>query len=249
MASLKNTPEFEQMTAAETTTTKETSMNTTTAAKTDAGVQASTAIATASANAVTTPSAKFTLAFVDKNCVFDTDTVKGLSLATPRIKGEQGSLFKGDEDLGDAIQFELISFNHRWAIGSGEDDAEAKDFFKTSYDGKTLSDSGASMADYVDSLKAQGFSKAKASQYMDLFGFVTWTAKKGSIAVEDRELCLLQCSPTSVGAWTAFCTTQGLLQSKGVAKPFDVIEVHAEKRTKGTNKYTNFSFSVPKQVK
>ena len=81
---------------------------------------------------------------------------------------------------------------------------------------------------------------------MDLFGFVTWTEKNGTIPVDERAICILQCSQTSMGAFTAFATTQGLLQSKGVAKPFDVIEVHAEKRTSGTNKFTNFSFCVPK---
>jgi hypothetical protein len=49
-----------------------------------------------------------------------------------------------------------------------------------------------------------------------------------------------------MGAFAAFSTTRGLLESKGLVKPISVIEVHAEKRSKDTFKYTNFSFHVPK---
>jgi len=216
-----------------------------TAASTAAN-EANTAIAKASSGAVSTEVRKFTVAFKDKNNVFDTPTVEGLSLAVPRIKGEQGSLFLGDDDLGDAIQFELVSFNHRWAIGTGETDSEAKDFFRVSYDNETISGTGMLVNDYIASLKAQGFTRAKKSPYMDLWGFVTWSAKLGHIAPDDRQLSCLQCSQTSMGAFTAFSTTRGLMESNGLVKPIDVIEVHAEKRTSGANRYTNFSFCAPK---
>lgn len=261
MPALKSQPEFEAETTAE-TATKESTMSTETtktadtsaekiAAATKAAAAASNAIAKASTSstevAVAKPAAKFQVAFADKNGVFDTATVEGLSLAAPRVKGEQGSLFKGDVDLGGKARLELISFNHRWAIGTGEDDKEATDFFRVSYDNKTLSGNGggADLADYVESLKAQGFTKAKSSPYLDVWGFITWSEKTGDVPMDQRELVCLQCSQTSLGAFTAFATTRGLLESKGMAKPIDVIEIHAEKRASGTNKYTNFSFHVP----
>ena len=121
---LKSQPEFEQMeTAMETetaatveTTTKEEAMNTNTADNTaSASVQATTAIATAAASSAvvagSTPT-KFKVAFADRNNVFDTATVDGLALAAPSLKGEQGSIYKGDKELGKKIHFELISFNH-----------------------------------------------------------------------------------------------------------------------------------------
>ena len=251
MASLKNQPEFEQMTD---TATEENDMTatttTTTTTRAEQSAAASVAATTAIAKAATTSvgaARQFKVAFAEHNNVFDTPTVEGLSLAAPRIKGEQGSLFKGaDNDLGASIQFEIVSFNHRWAIGSGEDDKEAKDFFRVSYDNQTISGSGESVQAYVESLKAQGFDKANVSPYLDIFGFVTWTEKNGHIAPENRELCCLQCSKTSMGNFTAFATTQGLLQAKGLTQPTEVIEVHAEKRASGTNKYTNFSFHMPK---
>lgn len=212
-----------------------------------AAIEASTAIAKASSGAVSTKVRNVSAnAFSDKEGVFDIDTVEGLSMNAPRIKGEQGSLFQGTDDLGDAIHFELISFNKRWAIGTGENDKEAKDYFKVSYDNVHLSGEATLIEDYIDSLKAQGFSKANKSPYMDLWGFVIWSAKTGHIEPDMRQLACLQCSKTSMGAFTAFRATRGIMEVKGLLKPIDVIEVHAEKRVSGTNKYTNYSFFAPK---
>lgn len=254
--SIRNQPEFEQMetetaaTAATVeTTTKEDTMNTTTDTA-SASVQATTAIATAAASSAvvagSTPT-KFKVAFADRNNVFDTATVEGLALAAPALKGEQASIYKGDKELGKKIHFELISFNHRWTVGTGESDKESKDYFRVSLDNKTISGTGEDLHLYLESLKAQGFNKAKISPYMDLFGFVVWVEGKGEIPVDERELCRLQCSQTSMGNFTAFCTTRGLLESKGVAKPIDVIEVTAQaQQNKNGDRYTNMLFSVPK---
>lgn len=221
-------------------------MNATVQDQAAAGVAAATAIAKAATTAVGAPAPKFSVAFADKCGVFDTATVEGLALAVPRCKGEQGCLFLGDVDLGGSIHFEMVSFNYRWAIGTGEQDKESSQFFKTSYDNETISGTGESLALYIDSLKAQGFTKAKKSPYLDVFGFITWSEKLGDIPVDERQLTLLQCSQTSLGAFTAFSTTRGLLESKGVAQPIDVIGVRAMKRVSGSNKFTNFEFFVPK---
>ena len=195
----------------------------------------------------TTVGRSFEPAFKDKCGVFDTATVEGLAMSAPRIKGEQGALFLGQEDLGDVIEFELVSFNHRWALGSGENDKEARDYFRVSYDNTTISGDGTLISDYMDGLRAKGFKRAKKSPYLDLWGFVVWSKNKGAIPVDERQLVCLQCSQTSMGAFTGFATTRGLLESKGVAKPIDVIEVHAEKKMNSKqDKYTNFSFFVPK---
>ena len=233
---LKNQPEFEQM-------------DNDNAFDTDAEVaaQASTAIAKAASTGVSTNVRKFEPAFKDKNNVFDNATVEGLSMAAPRIKGEQGSMALGEQDLGEAIQFELVSFNHRWAIGTGENDKEAKDYFRVSLDNETISGEGTLVTDYLNTLRAKGFAKAKKSPYMDLWGFVTWSSKTGAIPVDERQLACLQCSQTSMGNWTSFCTSRGLLEQSGRVKPIDLIEVHAQKQSnKNGDKYTNFSFFVPK---
>jgi len=256
---LKDQVEFEKQAETETTTaTKETTMTQSAEATTanvaaaaDAGVQAALAIATAATTsvAVAKPASKLVLAFADKQGVFDIPTVEGLSLAVQRMKGEQGSFFVENDDFGDKIQFEIVSISPRWVVGTGEDDKEAKDYFRVSYDNNTISgDTATKVDDYLADLKAQGFNKARKSEYLDIFGFVVWSAKKGAIDPEARQLACLQCSPTSKGAFTAFATTRGLLQAKGIGKEIEIIEVHAEKRSNGDNKFTNFSFHAPKPV-
>lgn len=233
---LKNQPEFEQMENDHAFDTDA-----------EAAAQASTAIAKAASTGVSTNVRKFEPAFKDKNNVFDNATVEGLSMAAPRIKGEQGSMALGDQDLGEAIQFELVSFNHRWAIGTGENDKEAKDYFRVSLDNETISGEGTLVTDYLNTLRAKGFAKAKKSPYMDLWGFVTWSSKTGAIPVDERQLACLQCSQTSMGNWTSFCTSRGLLEQSGRVKPIDLIEVHAVKQSnKNGDRYTNFAFFVPK---
>lgn len=257
---LKNQPEFEAQ-AETTTATKDEAMTTNTSTPADtaaAAAKAAEALAKASGGAITAPKSeggaitaakpkpKFKIAFADKDGVFDTQTVEGLALAAPRLKGEQGSIFMGQDDLGEEIHFEIVSFNHRWAIGSGEDDKEAKDYFRVSYDNKTLATDGSDIGAYIESLKEMGFTKAKKSPYMDIWGFVTWTKKSGEVPVDERQLGCLQCSQTSLGAFTAFATTRGLLESTGRVQPIDVIGVRAMKRASGSNKYTNYEFFAPK---
>ena len=204
---------------------------------------------TAAATGVAVARPKLEPAFAGQNGYFPLDVVESLSLAVPRVKGEQGSFFKGQEDLGSKIRFEPISFNKRWAVGTGTDDREANEKFAVSYDGVVLAGAkhgGMKITDYVESLKAEGYSKANVAEYMDMFCFLTWTEKGGDIPNDQREMVLLQCSPTSKGAWTAFMTTRGLLEARGIAKPLEIVEATAEKRISGNNKYTNFSFSAPK---
>ena len=257
MAGLKSQPEFESQddTTETTTTTKEKTVTqqapTVDKAAIAAGLAAATATAIAKAATGTAVGApvepvKFKPAFKDKENVLDIGTVEDLALAMPRIKGEQGSLFLGQEDLGSEIQFEIFSYNARWAIGAGTNDAESKDYFRVSYDDKTIAGEGTLIEDYLNDLRAQGFTKAKKSPYLDIFGFVVWSKEKGNIPPENRELVLLQCSQTSLGAFKTFATTRGVMESKGMLKPIDTVVVTAMKRVSGTNKYTNYALSAPK---
>lgn len=252
MASLKgnnqgNTgaADFEQPEDDQVETTADTPAETVTEA-----ASAETAVAAVNAaTALTASRPKLEPAFAAQNGYFPLDVVESLSLAVPRIKGEQGCFYKGTEDLGARIRFEPISFNRRWAVGTGTDDKEANEKFAVSYDGVTLAGAkhgGMKVTDYVNALQAEGYEKAGVSEYLDLFCFIVWTEKGGDIPNDQREMVLLQCSPTSRGAWTAFMTTRGLLEAKGIVKPLEIVEATAEKRISGNNKYTNFSFSAPK---
>lgn len=243
---LRNQPEFET-----TTDLPEDAMTTTTTTSHDAaaaGVAATTAVARASASAVTSPAKKPVIAFADKQDIFDTSVVSALSQATPRITAEQGALRKDrTTKLGTAIRLEVVSWNHRWALGCGEDkmNDEMKQLFRVSYDNETVDGEGCTVQDYIESLKAQGYPKAKVSPYGDLFGYIVAVDGK-EVPVDDRELVLVQMSATTLGNFTAFCVSRGYLETKGLVQSNDLLDIRAEDRTKGDKAFTNMSFKAVK---
>lgn len=221
-----------------------------------ASVAATTAIAAASAGAVAAarPALKFKLGFSDQKDAFPVDAVVGLSMSTPRIKAEQGAAYVGEKNLGAKIRMTVESWNTRLLVsaGLGPNDPgykESVEYLRNSYDGETIHGDGSSVKDYIEYLKSLGYDKARSTPYADIWGFVTWTEKDGDVDPEAQTLHLLQASQTSMGAFQAFCTTQGLLRSKGIGAEFSEIEIHAEARSKGTLRYTNWSFHAPKKVK
>ena len=232
---LKNQPEFEQ--AEETTN-----------AKASAGVEATKAIAKAATTAVSTAT-KMVLAHSGAKDVFETTTVAALSRATPRITAEQGALCKNRTgDLGKSIIVELVSWNHRFAIGCGEEKMtdEMKQLFRVSYDNKTIDgENDVTIVAYLEGLKAQGYDKAKSTPYADIFGFLV-EANGKEIPADERELVLVQASQTSLGNFTAFCVSRGILESRGAVQASPMIQITAEAKTNGTNKYTNMSFAALK---
>ena len=197
--------------------------------------------------AVVAAAAKFVPAFSDMNLALPIEMVEQLSLGAPRIKGEQGSAYLGDEEVGKVFRAEVVSFNSRWAIGTGNEKqgVEDKEAFRVSYDGKHIAGEETTVDAYLAELKAKGFHKAKKSPYIDLWVFVTHTEKKGDIAIDERQLTLVQLSQTSAGNWANFCASRGMLESRGAAKLVEV-EIVAQAQTNGSNKYTNFQFRAPK---
>lgn len=250
---LRNQPEFEKPNAAAAAEVAEAAPAAaeaapTTEAKAAADVAATTAIAKAATTAVGSAK-KMVIAFAASKDTIDTNTVSALAMSSPRITAEQGSAYLNrKEDLGKVVHIEIVSWNHRWAIGTGENDKEAVDYFKVSYNGETLDgEPDVTVAAYLESLKSEGFSKAKVSPYADLWGFVTYTEKKGDIPEDQRELTVVQLSQTSLGNFTSFCVSRGLLESRGVAQPATVIELHAEaQESRRGDRYTNFSFKAAK---
>lgn len=213
-----------------------------------ASTVAAPAVVQAQATAVAAPSAKakFHMAFADKQEQIPLDAVEQLSLGAYRIKGEQGACYHENESLGGVIRLEVVSFNNRWAIGTGNEKqtSEDKALFRVSYDGKTIAGEGVTVEQYIASLKAQGYDKAKASSYIDLWGILTWTEKKGDIPQDEQQLALVQLSQTSAGNWRNFMVSRGMLESRG-APALTEVEIVAQAQTKGTNKYTNFQVRVP----
>lgn len=207
-----------------------------------------TAVAEVKTTAVAQPAKakKFEMALAEFKDVFPVEAVVGLSMNVPRIKGEQGSCYIGTDNLGSKFRISIESWNMRWLVSPGLDSKdpgfeESKQYIRNAYDKGFLPD-GTSVETYINELKEMGYKKASIASYGDIWGMVTWTEKKGAIAPEDQTLHLVQASQTSLGNFTAYCTTQGLLASKGIGKVTGEVEIHAEARSKGTLKYTNFSF-------
>lgn len=212
--------------------------------------QATTAIAAAKSTAVASPRPTIKMAFADQKDAFPVDVVAALSQSTPRIKGEQGEAYIEQTSLGKKFRMTVESWNTRKLIsaGLGQNDPgykESIEYLRTSYDMKTVHNDGQTVEEYIEYLKSLQYEKAKASDYGDIWGFVTWTEKEGDIPPEKMKLHLLQASQTSLGAFQGFCTTQGLLAMKGITTLPETLEVHAEARSKGTMKFTNFSFHSP----
>lgn len=213
--------------------------------------ETTTAVAPAKSTAVGA-ARKFEMAFAEQKDAFPIEAVVGLSLSVPRIKAEQGAAYVEANSLGTKFRIEVESWNHRWLISAGVDAndpayKESMEFLKTSYDNQTVHGTEQTINEYLEYLRSIGYTKARVAPYIDLFGMVVWTEKGGDVKPEDLKIHLVQLSQTSAGNWAAFCTTQGLMRSKGMLQnDSNVIEVRAEAKAKGTMKYSNFSFSIVK---
>ncbi len=193
-----------------------------------------------------------TVAYADKAGAFDNDTVEAMSLGAKRIKGEQGSAYVGNDEIGKVFRISVVSYNKRWAIGTGNKNqtSEDKAKFRVSYDGETLAgDPSTTVAQYVEQLKAEGYKDTKVEPYMDLWGLLTYSEKKGDIPLEERELVLVQVSKTSMGPWVNFCVARGMLHDKAGLQISDEVEIVAQAQAKGDTKYTNWAFRAPSAKK
>ncbi len=209
------------------------------------------AVVAAPKRVVAAPAApKRTLAMSALEWAIDRDAVENLSLAATRIKGEQGQFFIGEKTLGSKIKMDLVSWNRRLAIGTGEqvNNDETKAAFRVSYDGATISgEPDTTVKAYIDALKAEGYSKARAVPYGDLWGFVVWAERGGDIAQDEQELVCLQASQVSLGQWELFLATQSIFAARGAGNgDTTTFEATAEVKSKGTSKYTSFKFRPAK---
>jgi hypothetical protein len=130
---------------------------------------------------------KFPPIYADKQDNFDIETVVGLSMAVERIKAEQGACYIGNDSLGTRSRVEIISWNYRWILSPGLQSKdpgyeESKQFLANTYDNQTVYGKDVTVEEYLQELKeAHAYDKANKSMYIDLFGMLVWTEKKGEI--------------------------------------------------------------------
>ena len=258
MAGLKSQPEFESQddTTTETTTaTKEKAVTKEAPTVDKAAIAAGLAAATAIAKAATGTAVgeakapiKYRKAFEEKDNAIPIEDVEQWQLAAPAVTAEQGKAKHSKKGpIGDKFHLRVESFNMRYLAVPGVNDKEAKDKVRNSYDKLTISgEPGSSVMDYIDALKAEGYPKAHLEPYVDLWGYITWDAKNGTIADEDQELVRVQLSKTSSANFAYFCGQRGRPESEGKVAKLEIVEITADAQEGKSGSYTNYSFSAPK---
>jgi hypothetical protein len=143
--------------------------------------------------------------------------------------------------------FQIDSYNVRFLAVPGSNDKEAKLLVRNSYDKINLDDGSGSLQDYVEGLKAQGYTKAHVAEYCDLWGRVVWSEKFGLTDPKDESWdARVQLSATSAKNFNYFCGRRGKLEASGDAPPLEAVEITAVALEGKSGDYTNFSFSAPK---
>ena len=92
--------------------------------------------------------------------------------------------------------------------------------------------------------RRKGFKKAKKS-VSGCLGFVTWSAKNGTIDVESRQLACLQCSQNIARRVHGLCHHPWPANFDEKSRPRRGTERHrgeSLEAVNGMNKYTNFGF-------
>lgn len=136
--------------------------------------------------------------------------------AFPRIVVSPGQFsIKGDGKLlGDEVDIRIQSWNYVTLVTTGEqNNKEADKLIRSSYDGSTISGTGETVAEYIRSLKAQGYDKAAPKKYLEIYCNIIRTGKLGP--VNDGKLYQVSVPPTSTGPWGVFLLSQKMAQNEG----------------------------------
>jgi len=188
-------------------------------------------------------------AFHDKELAIPIQDVRQWFMPSPSITSVSGGCKHSTKgSLGKSFVFQVDSYNVRFLAVPGSNDKEAKMLVRNSYDNINLDDGSGTLKDYIEGLKAQGYSKAHVAEYCDLWGRVTWSEKFGATDPNDDEWdARVQLSSTSANNFNYFCGKRGKAQSSGLAPVLDCVEITAVSLEGKSGDYTNFSFSAPKQ--
>jgi hypothetical protein len=139
--------------------------------------------------------------------------------------------------LGDRIQVEVLSWNHVTLVTTGKkDDPTADKLIRSSYDGVNLTGGEGLVTEYIAKLKDDGYDKATAKVYTEIYCNLLWTSKGGFIPAEDQKITQISVPPTSSGPWGAFLLMQRMQASRG-REVSSIVTVEAGSRTNGSNTF------------
>lgn len=171
----------------------------------------------------------------DAQGVIGIEALETMGIGTfPRITAKGGFKREKTEGLGQWIKFELVSWNYVTLVTAGENDAEANKLVKSSYDHTNIPGEGITVDQYLQKLKDDGYDKAKAKKYIEVYGMLLATDKKGEL--DEPQMVQISLSPQSVKQWQRFLLESRIasFKKKNIG---NVIHAETESKVSGSNDY------------
>ena len=164
-----------------------------------------------------------------------------------RLKASNGNVMNDkDQLLGEFVDVQMVSWNLIYVVGPCDNTAPTE-LVRYSYDNQTFGDgTGDTVADYIATLKEQGYDQAASKKYGEVVALLTGSAKPSDLI---GELVQLQLSPTSLTAFEGYNLQLSFKLRQGLAAPesADLIRFAAEVATKGKNVWSKLvAQSIPK---
>jgi len=162
----------------------------------------------------------------------------------PRITIGLDGISADDHELGKKVQLEVLSWNALTMVSANEnEDAEANKLVRSSYDGVNLRGGEGPVVDYVAKLKADGYEKASAKQYIEVWAHLLWSENDGPVPEADRRMYQVSLSPTSAGRFQGYMLESGIRKARGIPDS-DVVYMTQEKVNKNNKKWGVAVFSA-----
>lgn len=165
----------------------------------------------------------------------------------PRYTASNGLIQDNDKrKIGAWAQFEPVSFNYLYMLAPGENDDEAKEYLKFSYDSIMCNDGSMSMEDAMQEAKDAGYKKAEIKRYVELYGILLSAEKLDDEDKALNKLVMFSLSPESVKLWNGFKAQTAVQIKLGRTNPEDLKIVTAEVivKTYGDNTFSCFNFEL-----
>lgn len=194
---------------------------------------------------------KFTPALEEYKGVIDPSTMD-FDTFTRITVGLDGFTDDQDVPLGKIIKIQLMSWNERYTVTAGEDNAEANEKVRFSLDGKTIDGTGESVTEYLKVLReVDGYENASVKKYYALYGFLMQTSAPDArgypnvvdVDPVDRAIVSIQIPPRSVSLFTRYQITTGVKISQGIIEASDELVLTQGKQAGKTKDYANIQFS------
>ena len=187
---------------------------------------------------------RFVPALTELQNAIPIDTIEGMGVGgLPRVTVDLGGFtLDGDKPLGGQLKIQLLSWNVKYALTSGSQDAEAKDTYKVSYDGINLV-GGGNVEEYLHWMKTvRGYDKAAKKQYIDLWAYLI-EANGKQLPEADQQVVNIQVAPFSCSKFHGFQMELGVRQARGM-KVSDELYLNAERGKMGSNVFGYISFKA-----